>query len=894
MLCPTYIPVALHAKFSLAIWGVSSLFFTSKTSGEDYALEEPLLDFVNEYCVSCHNPDKKKGKLDLESLLGAGVDQHFEVWDEVAWMLREREMPPEDEEDVKRPRESEFESVAEWLEGKLIGLSDNGVERDPIISSKHGLVNQYCVSCHNPDERKGDLVLEGISLEDSEENPELWEKVIKRLDSRQMPPPDRKRPSEATYDAVLASITESLDAHASIHPKPGRVETFRRLNRTEYQNAIRDLLAVNIDAKTLLPKDDESHGFDNVTVGALSPSLLDRYISAAQKISRLAVGTPYRSPRGDTYRIRPDVTQEKHVDGLPIGTRGGTLIDYTFPQDGEYEIEVLLTRDRNEHVEGLKETHEMEILLDRSLVKRFTIDPPKGTRDHSQLDKHLKTRFSAKAGPRKLGVTFLQTPYSLLEIKREPFRAHYNHHRHPRLTPAVYQISITGPFEAKGAGDTPSRKKIFIKHPSDERAEESVAREILANLMKRAYRRSISNADLKRPMDFFKEGKEGGGFESGIEMALSSILVSPEFLFRVEKDPAGSKPGEAYRISDLELASRLSFFLWSSLPDEELLDLAIAGKLRNPGVLEAQAARMLDDEKAVNLVDNFASQWLHLRNLESIVPDLRLYPDFDDNLRQSFRKETELFFESVMREDRSVLDLLKSDYTFLDERLAYHYGIPNIAGSRFRRVSLDPEHNRGGLLRQGSILTVTSYATRTSPVIRGSWILENIIGTPPPPPPPNVPALEENKVDATLSMREQLAEHRANPACAGCHNLMDPVGFALENFDAVGRWREYEDGTSIDVSGGLPDGSVFNGVGPLEEGLLERPELFVRTLSEKLLTFALGRGIEAHDAPAVRGIVRNARSNEYRFSSIILGIVNSVPFQMRAKPDSDYVATHSQ
>jgi hypothetical protein len=338
----------------------------------------------------------------------------------------------------------------------------------------------------------------------------------------------------------------------------------------------------------------------------------------------------------------------------------------------------------------------------------------------------------------------------------------------------------------------------------------------------------------------------------------------------------------------------LSFFLWSSLPDEELLDLAIAGKLRNPVVLEAQATRMLEDEKAVNLVDNFASQWLHLRNLESVVPDLRLYPDFDDNLRQSFRKETELFFESVMREDRSVLDLLKSDYTFLDERLAYHYGIPNIAGSRFRRVDLDPDHNRGGLLRQGSILTVTSYATRTSPVIRGSWILENIIGTPPPPPPPNVPALEENKVDATLSMREQLAEHRANPACAGCHNLMDPVGFALENFDAVGRWREYEDGTSIDVSGGLPDGSVFNGVGPLEEGLLERPELFVRTLSEKLLTFALGRGIEAHDAPAVREIVRKARSNEYRFSSIILGIVNSVPFQMRAKPDGDYLANRSK
>ncbi len=862
-------------------------------AGEEFQLDDSLIDFVNEYCVSCHNPEKKKGKLDLESLLSKGVGEHFEVWDEVAWMLREREMPPEDESDVKRPQESEYDSVAEWLETKLVRLSEKGVEREPVISSKHGLINQYCVSCHNDEERKADLVLEGISLDDPESDPELWEKVVKRLESRQMPPADRKRPNEATYNAVLASITESLDAHAALHPKPGRVETFRRLNRTEYQNAIRDLLAVNIDAKTLLPKDDESHGFDNVTVGALSPSLLDRYISAAQKISRLAVGTPYRSPRGDTYRIRPDVTQEKHVDGLPIGTRGGAVIDYTFPQDGEYEIEVLLTRDRNEHVEGLREEHEMEILLDRSLVKRFTINPPKGQKDHSQLDKHLKTRFSAKAGPRKLGVTFLKTPYSLLEIKREPFRAHFNHHRHPRLTPAVYQISITGPFEAKGVGDTPSRKKIFIKHPSDSSEEESVAREIIANLMKRAYRRSISNADLKRPMKFFKEGKEEGGFESGIEMALSSILVSPEFLFRVEKDPAGAKPGEAYRISDLELASRMSFFLWSSLPDEELLNLAIAGKLGDPIVLKAQARRMLEDPKAVNLVENFASQWLHLRNLEAVIPDLRLYPDFDDNLRQSFRRETELFFESVMREDRSVLELIKSDYTFLDERLAHHYGIPNVAGSRFRRVDLEPEHNRGGLLRQGSILTVTSYATRTSPVIRGNWVLENIIGTPPPPPPPDVPALEENKVDATLSMREQLAEHRANPACASCHNLMDPVGFALENFDAVGRWREYEGGAVIDVSGGLPDGSVFAGVEKLEHGLLERPELFVRALSEKMLIFALGRGVEAHDAPAVRQIVKEVEANDYKFSSLVLGIAKSVPFQMRQTDLGHSIAANS-
>lgn len=887
-------PILAIRKSLGAICLAATFAFSAASNEERYELSEPVLGFVNEYCVSCHNPEKRKGKLDLEGLVSDGIDQHFEVWDEVAWMLREREMPPEDEPDLKRPDASDYESVADWLEEKLSGISPEGEAREAVISSKHALINQYCASCHNPDDRKGELVLDGVSLDDPERDPEFWEMVIRRLDSRQMPPPDRKRPNEDTYNAVVDSLVESLDAHAAAHPKPGRVETFRRLNRTEYQNAIRDLLAVEVDAAILLPKDEESHGFDNVTVGNLSPSLLDRYISAAQKISRLAIGTPLSSPKGDTFRIRPDVTQEKRIEGLPVGTRGGTVVNYTFPRDGEYEIEILLARDRNEHVEGLKEPHEMDILLDRELVERFTVAIPEGRRDHSMVDKHLKTKVFVEAGPRKVGITFLKNPYSLLENKRQPFKAHFNYHRHPRLSPAVYQVSINGPFESRGVGNTPSRAKIFTRQPANASEEEPAAKEILANLMKRAYRRPISHSDLKRPMAFFKEGAKKGGFEAGVEAALNSILVSPEFLFRVEKEPSKKAAvNGVYRISDLELASRLSFFVWSSIPDEELLDLAIAGKLGNPVVLRNQVQRMLEDERSRSLVDNFGGQWLHLRNLDSVTPDLRLYPDFDDNLRQSFRQETELFLESILREDRSVLELLKTDYTFLNERLAQHYGIPSVFGSRFRRVELDPKHNRGGLLRQGSILTVTSYATRTSPVIRGNWVLENIMGTPAKPPPADVPALEENKVDATLSMRDQLAMHRADPACASCHDLMDPVGFALENFDAVGRWREFENGEEIDVSGGLPDGSVFVGVESLEDGLLVRPELFVRALSEKLLTFALGRGVEAYDAPAIRQIVRDSKANDFRFSSIIQGIVSSVPFQMRAKYEGGKVAAQT-
>jgi hypothetical protein len=748
------------------------------------------------------------------------------------------------------------------------------------ISTVPALVNQYCADCHDSEMKKGGLDFGSISLENVTQQPETWEKVVRKLRTRQMPPTGKQRPDENSYNAIVTRLAASLDSASAKHPNPGRTETFRRLNRTEYQNAIRDLLALDIDAAALLPKDDASHGFDNVTVGDLSPTLLDRYISAAQKISRLAIGAPRRSQGGDTFRLPPDLTQEEHVEGLPIGTRGGTLIPYTFLRDGEYEIQIRLTRDRNEEIEGLHEQHEMELLLDRERIKLFTVAPPPD-KNYETVDGKLKIRIPVTAGPHQLGVTFLKNPSELLETKRQPYQAHYNMHRHPRLAPAIYQVSINGPYDSTGPGNTPSRDRIFVCKPVKPGEEDKCAERVLSTLMRRAYRRPVTSADLEKPMEFFRETRAKEGYEAGIETALSAILVSPQFLFRVEQDPTGVAPNTAYRISDLDLASRLSFFLWSSIPDDELLDAAERGNLHKPSVLEKQVRRMLADSRSHALADNFAEQWLHVRNLESITPDLRLFPDFDDNLRQSFRQETELFFDSVLREDRSVLTLLKADYTFLNERLAKHYGIPNVYGSRFRRVSLDKDSERGGLLRQGSVLTVTSYATRTSPVIRGKWILANLLGTPPPPPLPNVPALKDNTVSSTLSVRERLAEHRANAQCASCHNMMDPAGFCLENFDAVGRWRTVEEGQPIDNSGGLPDGSKFTGVAGLEQGLLNRPEIFVSTLTEKLMTYALGRGMEYYDAPAIRKIVHDAQAKDFCFSSIIVGIAESTPFKMR-------------
>ncbi|MCA9085151.1 MAG: DUF1592 domain-containing protein, partial [Planctomycetaceae bacterium] len=749
------------------------------------------------------------------------------------------------------------------------------------------LIHTHCLHCHDDSVKEGGLSLEHMNVADIAAATDDWEKILRKLTQRVMPPPGTTRPSEEEFAVVIDDLQRQLDTAAESNIRPGRTDAFRRLTRTEYSNAIRDLLGLSIDVERLLPPDEASHGFDNITVSNLSPTLLNRYIAAAQQLSQLAVGAPVRSPAGHTVRLRADLTQEDHVVGLPVGTRGGVLFEYNFPLNGVYEIQVRLMRDRNEHVEGLKTAHELEVLLDRERIGRFTLKPPRSNVEHANIDADLNVRLTVSAGPHDVGATFVQQTASLLESKRQPYDAHFNFYRHPRLSPAIYEVSITGPHEIHSSGRTLSRERIFGSASTSVAAEGNQqeadrAREIIRRLLRRAYRRSITDDDLQQPWEFYStERSDGGSFEQGIQAALRAILVNPHFLFRVERDPPGLPPQTAYRTSSFELASRLSFFLWSSLPDDELLDLAESIDLSTTDDPPLQVYRMLRDERSQSLVTNFASQWLYLRNLDSMTPDLRTFPDFDDNLRQAFRQETELFFESILREDRSVLDLLHADYTFLNERLAKHYDIPHIYGSRFRRVDLRPEDRRGGLLRNGSILMATSYATRTSPVLRGKWILENLLGSPPPPPPENVPPLEDNTVAADLPVRQRLAAHRAHAACAGCHNLIDPVGLALENFDAVGRWRELESGLPVDASGGLPDGTDCVGVAELEQGMLHRPDVFVQTLVEKLLTYALGRGIEPSDAPAIRRIVRDAKADDYRFSSVIIGIVNSAPFRMR-------------
>jgi hypothetical protein len=787
-------------------------------------------------------------------------------------------------------------------------------------SSHRAMLDRYCITCHNQRLATAGLKLDQADVASPGDGAEMWEKVVRKLRTGVMPPPNMPQPSAEDRLALLSWLETSLDKAAAAKPNPGRTDTLRRLNRTEYQNAIRDLLSVDIDAASLLPADESGHGFDNVTVGDLPPALLDRYISAAQKISALAIGSTQTSLQSDIIRVPPDVTQEGHVSGLPVGTRGGVLFPYTFAQNGEYDIQIYLARGYSGDVDGLKDTqpHEIKVLLDRTPIGEFTIQRPENG-DDSLIDRNLKIRVPITAGPHQVGVTFVRNSSSLIETARQPLQSRFNERRHPRMTPAISQVSITGAYAPRGADATPSRERIFVCRPinasgpspssgparassrdsetaptsakapagsrrsatATDASESGCAKRILSTLMRRAYRRSISEADLERPMAFYREGQSERDFDAGIAKALSAVLINPEFLFRVEADPDKMPPGAVYRISDLELASRLSFFLWSSLPDDALLDSAIRGELHRPAVLDRHVRRMLADPRSYNLASNFAGQWLRVRNLTSVDPNVRSYPDFDDNLRQAFRLETELFVDSVVREDRSVLDLLRADYTFLNERLAKHYGIPNVYGSRFRRVELPPDSRRGGLLRQGSILSVSSYATRTSPVLRGVWVLSNIVGAPPPPPLPNVPALDGN-VPANLPVRERMAAHRASPVCANCHRTIDPVGFTLENFDAVGRWRENEgDSGSIDVSGALPGLGNVNGVAGLEDALLQRPELFAATLTEKLMTFALGRGVEYYDAPAVRKILREARPGGYHFSSIVLGVVHSAPFQMR-------------
>jgi mono/diheme cytochrome c family protein len=712
-------------------------------------------------------------------------------------------------------------------------------------------IGRSCLDCHGAEKPKGDLNLESILRDDPARHAGSWEKAVRRLRTRQMPPPGKARPTEEAYAAMLSGLEAALDAAP---PRPGAPDTIRRLTRLEYQNAIRDLLGLEVDASALLPADESAHGFDSASAGTLSPTLLERTLSAAQKIARLAVGGVERSPGGDTFRVPPDVTQEERAEGLPPGTRGGLRIPYTFPRDGDYDVRVRLMRDRDELVEGLTESHELVVLVDRTVAKQFTVKPG----DPAKVDAHLLARLPVPAGAHELAVTFLKKPTAVVETLRQPYDARFNVHRHPRLSPAVYEVSITGPYDPRG--------------PGRRRFEGTSA---LAPLLRRAWRRPVVDADLDRILKVYRQEADP---DRGMEAAIAAILVSHEFLFRVERAPGG-------RVSDLELASRLSFFLWSSLPDDELLDLAGRGELARPETLEAQARRMLRDPRARTLVTSFAAQWLHLPNLRDLVPDRRLFPDFDDNLRQAMRRETELLVEEILREDRSVTGLLRSDHAWLNERLAKHYGIPHVYGTHFRKVPVGPETRRGGLLRHGSVLAVTSYATRTSPVLRGKWVLENLLGTPPPPPLPDVPALDDtNVISTSLPGRERLRQHREKPACAVCHDRIDPVGFALENFDAVGRWRDRDAERPVDASGVLPDGSAVEGVDGLEAALLRRPDVFATALAEKLLTYALGRGVNHEDGPAVRAIVREAAAQDYRFSAIVAGIVKSVPFRRRTSP----------
>jgi hypothetical protein len=758
-------------------------------------------------------------------------------------------------------------------------------------------------------------MLDKLDVDHAGSNAEAWEKVVRKLRVGAMPPQGMPRPDRATMDSLAASIEASLDRAAAAAPNPGR-PVLHRLNRTEYANAIRDLLALDVDASNMLPTDDASFGFDNIaSVLGVSPALLERYLLASAKISRLAVGDPKTDPITDTYRVRSDVTQNEHLEGLPLGTRGGVLIHHNFPLDGEYVIKVKLLKSTVDLLFGNNAQDQLlEIALNGERVQTLSINPkmpapppPAPAADKSQKPKegfdpsaatklslsqpkdNLEARVHAIAGPQTVTVTFVQRSYGPAQDLMQPFERSTFDPSDPKGLPHVLSVAISGPFKPSGSGDTPSRRKIFVCHPANESQELPCAKRIISTLARQAYRRPASDTDLETLLSFYQTARNKGTFENGIEMALRRILSDPQFVYRFERDPSGAPPDTSYRVSDLELASRLSFFLWSSIPDDELLDVAAHGKLHDHAMLEHQVRRMLADPRADSLVSNFADQWLYLRNLRGVNPDLESFPNFDDNLRQAFKRETELFFGSIIHEDRSVIDLLDANYTFVNERLAKHYGIPNVYGSQFRRVSWPDDSPRRGLLGQGSILAVTSIATRTSPVQRGKWLLENVLGTPPNPPPANVPPLKENKSgDKQLSVRERMEAHRASPACAGCHKVLDPLGFALENFDAVGQWRTVsESGDKIDASGVLADGTKVSGVADLRAALLSRPNVFAGTMTEKLLTYALGRGLESYDMPAVRAVTREAARNNYRFSSLILGIVESTPFQMRRSQEPD-------
>jgi mono/diheme cytochrome c family protein len=780
-------------------------------------------------------------------------------------------------------------SSAKWsAAGTILGaflLISIGRTQTPAPSAgPAAVVRQYCVGCHSAALKTGGIVLDPATLSQVPDNAETWERAIRQLRAKSMPPVPMPRPDAATYDRVASYLETELDHAAAAKPNPGDLPNLHRLTRTEYSNAIRDLLAVNdlpkeMDYTLLLPADNGSSGFDNIAdLLYVSPATMERYLDASTKISRLAVGDPAMPLMVNIHRLPLEGPQDVQALDLPFGTRGGTAIRSYFPLDGEYEFQVELAG-------AARDPHQLEVTVDGERKELVTLGGAAGRGGRGGAGGRggrggaspTDFRIAVKAGPRTIGVTFVQKTEALDEATLHPRQ------RSRGTQPAIAAVTIRGPFNATGPGDTPSRQRIFTCRPANTAAEPACAKQILSTLARRAYRRPVTDADVATLLSFYDNGRKERDFDLGIQRAIERLLVSPQFLYRIERDPAGAVPGTVHPVSDLELASRLSFFLWSSIPDDELLNVAAAGRLKQPDVLEQQVRRMLADPRSESMVNNFAAQWLYLRDVDVKAPDLFVFRDFDEGLRESFKKETGLFLDSILRENRSVLELLTANYTFVNERLARQYGIPNIRGSEFQRVTFPKDSPRGGLLGQGGILLLTSYSTRTSPVLRGKYVLENLLASPPPPPPPNVPSLktEGAKSGEQLSLREAMVRHRADPACANCHARMDPIGFALENFDAVGQWRDHDGSNAIDVSSKLPDGTVVDGVAGVKQLILKDPQRFVGAMTEKLLMYSIGRNVQYFDAPAVRKIVRDAAAGDYKFESLVLGVAKSAPFQMR-------------
>ena len=787
-------------------------------------------------------------------------------------------------------------------------------------SPQRALLDQYCVSCHNqamvnstPVEGENllftqlrglGMTLDKENVDDVSENPEVWEKVVRKLRVGVMPPPDNPRPGHEDYSEFRYWLEEQLDQANAEKVNPGRTQSFHRLNQAEYQTVIGQLLGLKLDVEELIPADPpDRNGFDNnAEVLSLSPVLMERYVSAAHKIAELAVGATPLGMSIKNYEVPLNLIQNDRLDDqLPFGSRGGAAVTHNFPVDGLYRIKVKLQTNYVDFVRGYDQPHQIEVSLDGERIDVFEFggDAPgmpapysfagniRGSDDWEEFmmaiaDEGFELEIPVQAGPRVIGATFPREIWEAEGIDQPRlFGYHLAVTELPDSNPALGSVSIEGPIVSQGPGLTPSREIIFSCIPEDYDAERGCAKEILTGLARKAYRRPLTEDDWLELSEFFESGFKEEGFDKGIQLALERILVAPDFLWRIQQDPEGLLPGESYEITDVELASRLSFFLWSGGPDEELLSLAENGRLRESGILKSQVTRMMDDPKAEAFIKNFIGQWLYLRNLDNVYPLPSAFPEFDDNLRESFKQETELFFDEQIREDHSLLDLFTANYSFLNERLADHYGVQGIYGNHFRKVSLDG-HKRGGLLGHGSLMTVTSYPNRTSVVLRGKFVLDNLLGSPPPEPPPNVPALEESsQTGKQLTMREAMAQHRENPACRVCHAAMDPIGFSLENYDAVGKWRDMFAGVDVDASGLLPDGAAFNGRKGLENLILDRPTDFVATVTEKLLTYALGRGVEYYDMPTVRSIVRQSEQEDFSWSSLILGVVKSAPFQMR-------------